>query len=833
MPYHDPQPCQAVILTALPVEYQAVRAHLNDLREEIHKGTVYEWGNFSIEGLQCQVGIAQISAGNSSAAAEAERAIAYFQPGVVLFVGVAGGLKDVAPGDVVAATKVYGYESGKANTTFETRPEIGRSTHAMEQRAMAEAKKQDWLQRIGVPLSGRIPRVFVAPMAAGEKVIASKRSATWKFLKEQYGDALAVEMEGYGFLRAIHVNQQVQALIVRGISDLVEDKSGVDTADSQMVAARNASAFAFEVLAKFSSGEPSYIPEKKQPLQKGKKSRTTMTNQSKTHVLAVFANPPGTSRLRLDTEERVIREAIRMSRNSDSIVLTTCPAATIRDLSWTLLNDTFQVIHIAGHGSGNGLILANDTGGLFLVDQSTLADLFQEYRSSIQCVVLNACYSFTQGSLISNVVPCTIAMDNALNDHAAIKFSEGFYDALAAGKPIEHAFREGNRRIKFHMPDTSVLPQLLKQGEVPIAPTTIVNRDSSIEVFESFHFKDTKAIVGVALDLSGSMKKSIVNHTGEHISRLESVRQSLSELTKAARRGIRQNRVRDEQSPIDMFVYGFGLRTTGIYDLLSLIKASRQVITKEVIEAHTQRYEQEARDKYQGYAGLGDLAKRFGFSNQVDQAKGLFASYAQATIRRRIWNELKAEVETQAQQIGDTTLPIEEVAELWGKSADMLGNAEDLLFGSTPIAEVLTSIITRFERELLIRNKNTKPILLLISDGKYAHIDPLPLAERLHAMGVTILSCLITDKDVANPRELLHDPPAEWDQDARVMFEMASPLDEDTQIERFLLHKGWTIYPHPRLFVQVNHSDVLKEFVRVALSQVEDSADVTALPRGW
>jgi len=47
----------AVILTAIPVEYKAVRAHLSDLQEETHlEGTIYERGTISSPVLYSLLG---------------------------------------------------------------------------------------------------------------------------------------------------------------------------------------------------------------------------------------------------------------------------------------------------------------------------------------------------------------------------------------------------------------------------------------------------------------------------------------------------------------------------------------------------------------------------------------------------------------------------------------------------------------------------------------------------------------------------------------------------------------------------------------------------------
>jgi nucleoside phosphorylase len=241
---------RAIVLTALSVENLAVRAQLSGLQEVEHpKGTIYRQGRFKATRQSWEVLIAEIGPGNTMAAAEAERAIQFFDPNVALFIGVAGGLKDVVIGDVVAATKVYGYESGKDEFTFKPRPDVAKSTYRLVGRARAETTEGAWKQRINEE-SSTSPRAYVGPIAAGAKVVASTRSGTYNFLRDQYGDALAVEMEGAGFLEAAYINPGVEALVVRGISDVLDGKSQADAQGHQSVAAQHASAFAFEVLAK-------------------------------------------------------------------------------------------------------------------------------------------------------------------------------------------------------------------------------------------------------------------------------------------------------------------------------------------------------------------------------------------------------------------------------------------------------------------------------------------------------------------------------------------------------------------------------------------------------
>jgi hypothetical protein len=143
---------------------------------------------------------------------------------------------------------VYGYESGKDEKQFAPRPDVGNTSFRLEQRARAEARNPAWLELIAEP-GATEPRVFIGPIAAGEKLVKSTKSSIWRFLNRQYSDALAVEQEGRGFLHAAFANPGVDAVVVRGISDLIDDKDLAERQGSQATASANATAFAFRLLS--------------------------------------------------------------------------------------------------------------------------------------------------------------------------------------------------------------------------------------------------------------------------------------------------------------------------------------------------------------------------------------------------------------------------------------------------------------------------------------------------------------------------------------------------------------------------------------------------------
>jgi len=250
------QICSAVILTALGLEREALLAHVEDQRQVEQSGTVYDMGVLRCD-RDLQVAVAEIGAGNVETGVHVERAQNLFAPDLVVFVGVAGGVKDVSHGDVVVASKVYGYESGKADGEFLTRPEALRLNHRIEQHARQIINAGDWQSRLHSD-GHDPPKAVLGPIAAGEALVSSTGSEIYERIKRSYNDTVAVEMEGRGLFVGAHLNSPLPALVVRGISDLIDDKDAESDESRQPVAAANAAAFTVELLCQL-AGKPSPI----------------------------------------------------------------------------------------------------------------------------------------------------------------------------------------------------------------------------------------------------------------------------------------------------------------------------------------------------------------------------------------------------------------------------------------------------------------------------------------------------------------------------------------------------------------------------------------------
>ncbi|MFJ8083844.1 5'-methylthioadenosine/S-adenosylhomocysteine nucleosidase [Streptomyces sp. NPDC096205] len=245
-----PRDHTVVVLTALALEYAAVRPYVPEREERVHRdGTRVEVGR--LPGTDWQVALAELGEGTRTAASLTTRIIDWLEPEAVLFVGVAGSLKrDIGLGDVVIGTKVYGIHGGKLTPTgFEVRPEAWPVSNALLSAARSAVRDMD-----GV-------RAHFKPIASGDVVLADAESDIARHLREHYNDAAAIEMEGVGAVQAAHLNGQLHALVVRGISDHADAaKSAADGRGSQESAAAQAASVAVAVLRRHRP-QGSSVPE--------------------------------------------------------------------------------------------------------------------------------------------------------------------------------------------------------------------------------------------------------------------------------------------------------------------------------------------------------------------------------------------------------------------------------------------------------------------------------------------------------------------------------------------------------------------------------------------
>lgn len=213
------------------------------------------------------------SAGRTNTTAEQATSdlIQDFRPHFLILIGIAGAVAKESLGDVVLADVIEYYEYMKLVDGEElTRREPHDQPSEYLRVDIARPRQyDDWLgpvppeERPKKPNTGKdSPEVVTENIAVGEKLLADKDSQFQKNILKKLSHCKAVDMESYGFLKAIfHARRSVHynpmGLVIRGISDPVNSPKNQKLRDLwRPYAAKVAAAYGRSVIAQLLHTHP-------------------------------------------------------------------------------------------------------------------------------------------------------------------------------------------------------------------------------------------------------------------------------------------------------------------------------------------------------------------------------------------------------------------------------------------------------------------------------------------------------------------------------------------------------------------------------------------------
>lgn len=195
-----------------------------------------------------------------------------------------------------------------------------------------------------------------------------------------------------------------------------------------------------------------------------------------TKILFLTANPMGSRHLMLDEELRRIKERLHESPLNNRIELVDRQAARPADWLQALNAQSFRVVHFSGHGTkGGALQQVGSDGATQLVSFQALKATLRALKGDICLMVFNACYSRQQAEMIAEDIDCVVVMNEAINDDAAIAFSNAFYQALFSGKSVQNAFDQARSAVMLEGELRSAhAPKLLVRPGIDASKVTLI-----------------------------------------------------------------------------------------------------------------------------------------------------------------------------------------------------------------------------------------------------------------------------------------------------------------------------------------------------------------------
>ena len=163
-----------------------------------------------------------------------------------------------------------------------------------------------------------------------------------------------------------------------------------------------------------------------------------------------------------------------------------------------------------------------------------------------------------------------------------------------------------------------------------------------------------------------------------------------------------------------------------------------------------------------------------------------------------------------------------------GKIKDLFDYLTPFIFGGTPMVESLNHA-----KSIFYQNKANKKILFILSDGIPTSGDPRPIARELCTLGVTVVTCFLTEKEIQTPKQLMDNNNFDFaaNEGATTLFKMSSRMHNTKAPVSYFVDAGWELPTsgESKLFLQANSLDLVDEFCKIIFSHMENNTCVDAL----
>jgi hypothetical protein len=178
-------------------------------------------------------------------------------------------------------------------------------------------------------------------------------------------------------------------------------------------------------------------------------------------ILFLATESTNSVRLRLEEEVREIQKGLRRTQKRSDFSLEVRWVARPRDVQRAMLEVEPNIVHFVAseNSSYEALAFQDEAGQAQVVSEKSLASLFKLFKY-VECVILSRCYSLLQAEAIAQSVNYVIGISTTIDRNKVLKFSIGFYDALAANRSIEEAYKFGCNSLELEEITNNIYPVL-------------------------------------------------------------------------------------------------------------------------------------------------------------------------------------------------------------------------------------------------------------------------------------------------------------------------------------------------------------------------------------